>query len=470
MLDSTLLLWILLILGGGKLLGMLAQRLGFPSIVGELLVGILLGPMALGIITPPPADAVATDAHRIIWENLGTLSYLGVLFMMFIMGLSINVETILKNNARGATAITLIGAGLVFLGATVATLIVDLAMGQELYLSIAQACIVGVALTSTSTVIGFKFLSDVGDRFSNVFKTLVAVEVTDGIFAIVLLAVFLSVVQVFAKLSGGGNVDLGTVLPDIGVSIFTLLMLVIGFMILVIKFGGAVANWLLSISRRSGEDQSIITLSLITLFAVAALSDWLDLTPVIGAFLAGAILAGSPFSETVIAPKIKAVGYGLFVPIFFAYTGLQMNFGALLGGAALPLPGFRVPYYLILFGLLLVAVVGFKYFGAVTGSTYAGFKPLEARKIGCSAVCVGEDTLVIAQIGAGVALTTGGPYLINSEIFSVLGMLIIVTSFLTPILLSRAFSVSDTPPMAPAKVKALPGKLNGGTKVRRKSL
>jgi Na+:H+ antiporter len=443
LIESTLLLWILLILGLGKLLGMLAERLGFPSIIGELLVGIVLGPMALGIITPPGIGA--TEVEQVVWGNLGTLANLGVMFMMFIMGLSINMETIMKNNARGATFVTLLGAGLVFLSATVATLIVDIAMGQELYFSLAQACIVGVALTSTSTVIGFRYLSEIGDRFSNVFKTLVAVEVTDGIFSIVLLAVFLSVLKTYTDItSTGGNLDLGTFLPEIGWKGFTLLMLVIGFMIFVMKFGGAVANRLLSISRRTSEDQTIITLSLIILFAVAALSNWLDLTPVIGAFLAGTILAGSPFSETVIAPKIKAVGYGLFVPIFFAYTGLQMNFGALLGGASLQVLGIGIPYYLILFVLLLTSVLTFKYVGAVTGCTMAGFKLRDARKIGCSAICVGEDTLVIAQIGAMVAFT-GSKYLITSELFSVLGMLIIVTSVITPILLKWTFNASETP-------------------------
>jgi Kef-type K+ transport system membrane component KefB len=231
-------------------------------------------------------------------------------------------------------------------------------------------------------------------------------------------------------------------------------------MILVIKLGGRVANWLLGVSRRTSEDQSIITLSLIILFAIAALSNWLDLTPIIGAFLAGAILAGSPFSETVIAPKIKAVGYGLFVPIFFAYTGLQMNFGAMLETEAFN----GIPYYLILFVLLLAVVVTFKYLGAVTGCTMAGFKPRDARKIGCSAICVGEDTLVIAQIGAGVALTTGGKYLINEEIFTVFGALIIVTSLITPFLLKWAFNKAESP--VPVMTR---GGING-SKQKRKSI
>jgi Kef-type K+ transport system membrane component KefB len=165
----------------------------------------------------------------------------------------------------------------------------------------------------------------------------------------------------------------------------------------------------------------------------------------------------------VIAPKIKAVGYGLFIPIFFAFTGLQMDFGAILGGAALQLPGgFGIPYYLILFVLLLATVIVFKYAGAITGCTYAGgFKMKDARKIGCSAICVGEDTLVIAQIGAMVMFAAGMP-LITPAIFSVLGMLIIVTSILTPFLLKWAFSVNETPVMATPR--------GGNMKNKRKSI
>lgn len=440
MLTTELLLSILLILGLGKLLGMIAERMGFPSIIGEILTGVILGPMALGIIQPT--------------ADLSFLADLGVLFMMFLMGLSINVDTVLKNNARSAASITLIGASLVFLASTIVTLIIDLLIGQEFYFSLAQACIVGVALTSTSTVIGFKYLSDIGDRFSNVFKTLVAIEVTDGIFSIVLLAVFLSILSAYTGMvTGSSSIDINQFLTQIGAKAFNLFLLIIGFMILVIKFGGRVANWLLGISRNSAEDQSIITLSLIILFAVAGLSDWLQLTSVIGAFLAGAILAGSPFSETIIAPKIKAVGYGLFIPIFFAYTGIQMNFGSILGGPALQLLGVGIPAYIILFLLLLAAVIAFKYIGTVAGCMYAGgFKPHEIRKIGCSAIVVGEDTLVIAQIGAMVFFSVGQP-LITKELFTVFGLLILVTSMITPYLLNRAFRASDRPTAAARHVR-----------------
>lgn len=450
MLESGLLLSILLILVFGKLLGTVAEKFGFPSIVGELLVGVILGPMVLGFVQPS--------------DSLDFLANLGVILMMFIMGMSIDIESMMKTSAKGATAITLIGAGLVFVFSTAIALAIALAMGQELGYSIAQACIVGVALTSTSTVIGFKYLTDLGDTFSNVFKTLVSVEVTDGIFSIVLLAVLLSILNVFKGMTAGDVIDLTNVLPSIGQSTFTLFLLILGFMIFVIKFGGAVTDFLLGLSHRSKDEQAIITLSLIILFAVAALSDWLSLTPIIGAFLAGAILAGSPFTRTIIEPKIKALGYGLFIPIFFAYTGVHMDFAKAFAGQSLQLAGVGVPYYLILFiGLLVVVMVG-KFLGGIIGcALVGGYKDIESRRIGASLMCAGEDTLVIAQIGAAVYFSQDKTMpLITPELFSVFGLVIIVSSILTPFFIKRMFEEKSY--ALPTPARAVPHPLKNGGK------
>jgi Kef-type K+ transport system membrane component KefB len=411
----------------GKLLGSLAERINFPSIVGELLAGVILGPMVLGIVHPS--------------GSLDFLANLGVILMMFIMGLSIDIESMMKTGAKGAVSVTLIGAGLVFVLSTIAALLVGLALGQGFGYSFMQACMVGVALTSTSTVIGFKFLTDMGDTFSNVFKTLVSIEVTDGIFSIVLLTVLLPIVLVFKEANDGQALDLGTILPNIGQKTFWILLLILGFMVFVIKFGGAVTDFLLKLSHHSRDDQAIITLALIVLFAVATMSDWLGLTAVIGAFLAGAILAGSQYTQTIIEPKIKALGYGLFIPIFFAYTGVNMDFSKVFTGNALQIGGIGIPLYFILFLVLLVIVMMGKYIGGIVGCALAGgYKDAEAKRIGASIMCAGEDTLVIAQIGSFVYFASGDSMpLITPEIFSVFGLVIIASSVLTPFFIRRTF-------------------------------
>ncbi len=459
MLEPGLLLSILLILVLGKILGIAAERISLPSLVGELLTGVILGPMLLGVIHPALPGAE---------DPLKFLADLGIIFMMFLMGLSIDIESVMKTNARSAAAITLIGASLVFLFSTAIMAAIGMALGQELYYSIIQGLLIGIGLTSTSTVIGFRYLSEIGDRFSNVFKTLVAVEVTDGVFSIMALAVLLSVVGLVSKMFQGDAIDTSAFLSDVGWSTFRLFLLMLGFIIFVIKFGGVVTDGLLGVSKRSGEDQSIITLSLIVLFAVATLSDWLELTYVIGAFLAGAIMAGSPFSTTIIEPRIKALGYGLFIPIFFAYTGITMDFGALLGGPALYILGFSigVPLYLLLFAGLLVIVMAGKYLGTIAGCAMTGgFKSVEPNRIGFSLMCAGEDALVIGGLGAAVKL--GDSPLITPELLSIIGLVVIVSSLLAPIFIKWSFAEKGyTPTVAP---KANAG-LNGKSKGKYKSL
>ncbi len=457
-LSTSLLLSVLLILVVGKVLGIAAEKVGMPSLVGELLTGIVLGPVALGIIQPAAAGAE---------DPLRFLADLGIIFMMFLMGLSIDIESVFKTNARSATAITFIGAALVFLFSTAIMVAVGMALGQDIYFSVLQGLIIGIGLTSTSTVIGFRYLTDIGDRFSNVFKTLVAVEVTDGIFSIMALAVLLSIVGVMST-APGGAIDTNGFMSEIGWSTFKLFLLMLGFIIFVIKFGGTVTDALLGVSRQSGGDQSsqaIITLSLIVLFGVATMSDWLGLTYVIGAFLAGAILAGSPYTSTVIEPRIKAIGYGLFIPIFFAYTGISMDFGALLRGPALIVPGgFHIPLYLLLFAGLLVIVMGGKYIGTIAGCALSGgYKDNEPRRIGCSLMCAGEDALVIGGIGTSVLLK-GSP-LVTPELLSIIGLVVIVSSLIAPILIQRSFRDQDySPPIAPRTKQGLGGKPKGRVK------
>lgn len=131
----------MLILVLGKILGIAAERISLPSLMGELLTGVILGPMLLGIIHPA---LPGTE------DPLRFLADLGIIFMMFLMGLSIDIESVLKTNARSAASITLIGAALVFTFSTAIMVAVGMALGQGLYYSVIQGLLIGIGLTSTS--------------------------------------------------------------------------------------------------------------------------------------------------------------------------------------------------------------------------------------------------------------------------------------------------------------------------------
>ena len=279
----------------GKVLGDIVGRLGFSPLIGQMTAGIILGPMILRIIVVDPANMTPLN------YDLQMLTDVGILFMMFLMGLSVDLEKVMGEMVYKATLMTLCGGTLTF--ATTATITALLGF------PINAVLLVGISFISTSTAIGFMVLSGFGDRHSKVFKTIMAVGVTDDIYAIIALSLFTSFV--FA------TIEIKTAV--------ILFMGVLGFIIFVLTFGRTISDKMIDFARKSRDDQPIIAFSLILLFFIAYLGQSVSIAAVSGAFLAGTILARSPLSYKVITPKIEAISEGLFIPVFFVYTGIRIN-------------------------------------------------------------------------------------------------------------------------------------------------
>jgi Kef-type K+ transport system membrane component KefB len=394
LLGADILIGIFLMLLLGKLLGDLCRRFGFSALIGQMFAGILLGPMCLGLIG---------ESH-----GLELLAGLGILFMMFIMGLSVDFEKVMKTNLYGASFISLLGGALTFFAAMAVTVLLGFPLNEAL--------LVGIAFISTSTAIGFMVFSEVGDRHSNVFKTIMAVGTTDDVFAMLALSLYVSYLQ--------EGVDVQ--------SAFRLFLLVLGFIVMVLWLGRPLSDKLIKhVVRLSGED-SVIIVSMIILFAVAYLSDGLGIAEVTGAFLAGTILARSYLSFKIVLPKIEAVSEGFFVPLFFVYTGTQIDIREILFSSPVDLVLIQVPLDVVLFIGLLIVVMASKYFATyLSALTLGGFKELERVKLGLAMTPMGEYTLVIGQIGLVMyGMTT---------VYSVLALVVLITSIISPIMLRNAY-------------------------------
>lgn len=378
----------------GLLMGDLARRLGFASLIGQMLAGVLLGPMCLGLID--------------LSHGIETLSGLGILFMMFLMGLSVDFEKVMRENMYGASLISLLGGTLTFF----TTMSITILLGFQLN----EALLVGIAFISTSTAIGFMVLTELGDRHSNVFRTIMAVGTTDDIFSMLALSLFMS------YLSQGVDVQ----------SAFRLFLLVLGFIVVVLWLGRSISeNLVKRVMALSGED-SVIVASLVILFAVAFLSNGLGIAAVTGAFLAGTILARSYYSFKIITPKIEAVSEGFFVPLFFVYTGVRIDIREIIASAPVDLVLVQVPIDVVLFAGLLPVVMASKYIGTyISALSIGGFNEMERVKMGLAMTPMGEYTLVIGQIG----LTLFG----MTAIYSALALVVLVTSILSPILLRKVY-------------------------------
>ncbi|MGA9139748.1 MAG: cation:proton antiporter [Methanocella sp.] len=397
MLEADILIDLFLMLLLGKLLGDLVRMVGFSPLIGQMTAGILLGPMCLGLVD--------------LSHGMEMLSGLGILFMMFLMGLSVDFEKVMKENLYRASLMSIFGGALTFFAAMAITVL----LGFELN----EALLVGIAFISTSTAIGFMVLTEVGDRHSNVFKAIMAVGTTDDVFAMLALSLFMSYQH------EGVNVQ----------DAFKLFLLVLGFIVFVLWMGRPLSEKLIKSAVKLSGDESVIVVSVIILFAVAFLGNGLGIAAVTGAFLGGTLLARSYLSFKIITPKIEAVSEGLFIPLFFTYTGVQINIREIIFSAPVDLVFIQVPLDIVLFLGLLMVVMSSKFVGTFASAlTLGGFKEKERVKMGLAMMPMGEYTLVIGQIGMSLYGM--------SAIYSVLALVVLVTSIISPIMIRRAYQAT----------------------------
>src|SRR5665213_533686 len=377
--DSTnLAVAMLIIFGSAKLLEELFERLNLPGIVGEILAGILIGPSVLGWITPN--------------EFTTTMAGLGVMFLLFHVGLEVEADELMKVGGT-AVAVGVLGVVVPFFAGWGLSLLWGKPNMESVF--------VGVALTATSVGITASVLAAKGLLNQTASKIILAAAVVDDILALLLLGVVTSVAA-------------GTV--DIIELALTSLMAVI-FIALVARWGrhamGHVVRFLKG-KFRVGEGE--FSLAMVLLFGLAALSVKIGVAAIIGAFLAGMALAEA-------APRrVHDLNHGvteLLVPFFLANIGLHLQLAVFRDSSTLWL------------GLALIPVaIASKIVGCGLGAS--GHGRIVALRVGLGMIPRGEFCMVVAQVGLGLNVLTTNTY-------GVIVLMAIVAAMMTPPLLKLAF-------------------------------
>lgn len=387
-----LILLLSIILVAAKAAGYLATRLGQPAVLGELLIGLILGPTLLDMLHWP----VFTDP--VLEEVLKLLAEIGVLLLMFVAGLELHLSELAKSGRVSAFAGVLgvlLPVGLGFL--------VSLAFGY----SVEQAEFIGLVLGATSVSISAQTLMELKVLRSRVGLGLLGAAVFDDILVILFFSAFL------AFMSGEQGA--------LAIGLLFLRMLV--FLGLSLLFGLKALPYL--VRRVSGLpiSQSVLALGLVVMFVYGVAAEALgSMAAITGAFLAGLMFARSPEKER-LERGVRAVAYGLFVPVFFIQIGLSVN------ARNLDLD--------ILWFFLAITVVAIlaKLFGAGLGARLARFSWRESLQLGAGMVSRGEVGLILAA----VAIEQG---LLSDAEFSVIVGMILVTTLLTPFMLRALFRPS----------------------------
>jgi Kef-type K+ transport system membrane component KefB len=372
------LLLLIAILVSAKVLGELAEKIGQPAVLGELVAGVLLGQSLFGIVDPSV-------------EMVHLLAEVGVVLLLFQIGLETNLGQLLQVGTA-STAVAAVGVVLPFVAGFYTC--------QALGLALLPSLVASAALTATSVGITARVLSDLGRLKEPESQIILGAAVIDDIIGLVILAV---VAQIVA----------GTALTVASVGLTTLIAF--GFVAAVVVVGRLIVPPLFDLLARIGREETLATMAVALAFVVCYLADLAGSALIIGAFAAGLTLSPTRHAK-VIEHGVARLGM-FFVPIFFVSVGAAVDIGT-----------FVDPQVMIVGGALIAV--------AIIGKVLAGFAPIwyKGRKlvIGVGMIPRGEVGLIFAQMGltAG-ALTTG--------LFSAITMMVMVTTFMAPPLLKFLF-------------------------------
>ena len=371
-------LTILIVFVSAKLMAEIFERLRQPGIAGEILAGVLIGPSVLGWIAPN--------------EFLTALSDLGVIFLLFRVGLEVKSQELLK---LGGTA------ALVAAGGIAATFGLEWGILTLWGKSWDQSLFAATALVATSAGITAQALSSKRLLESRAGKVILAAAVIDDVLGLLALAVVSGVTR-------------GRLRP---LEIALTALLTCGFTVLIAMWGGRAARRvapLLSKNLRLAESQFAMAMSL--LFALSAAAAYTGVSVIVGAFLAGMALA-----ETT-QPRVREMTQGvteLLLPFFLAGIGMRVAPAA-----------FADPRIALLAGTVVLAAVAAKVAGCGFGAWRLG--RADALRVGVGMIPRGEVGMVVAQIGLGFGIIEPGPY-------SAIVLTSIATTLIAPPLIHLAF-------------------------------
>ena len=365
-----------------RALGLVAQRFGQPAVLGELLAGVLLGGSLLGLLDP--TDTV-----------IRALAEMGVIILLFEIGLHTDIKS-LRSVGGHALAVALVGVALPFAGG----------YGAALALGTSQlaALVCGAALTATSIGISARVLSDLGCLTTREGQIVLGAAVLDDVVGLVILTVVSGVAAGAAVTTGG---------------IMSATFLALGFIAAALLIGMKVIPPALRWVERLEQAGTLGVAGIAFAFAMAWLAASAGSAVIIGAFAAGLLIHRTP-QRAAIEKSSTALGH-FFVPIFFAVVGAQIDLRSLGDMKAVAIGA----------ALLAVGIVG-KFLAGYAPIGFTGNKAL----IGVAMIPRGEVGLIFAQMG----LATGA---LDSSLFSAVTIMVMITTFITPIVLGRMVARAD---------------------------
>jgi len=387
------------ILAAAKLGGDAAERIGQPAVLGELVVGVLVGNLPL----------LGIGWFHFITANatIGVLAQLGAIILLFEVGLESTVRDMMQVGLRSLVVAVLGVVTPWALGWWLGALLLP---ERSVYVH----AFLGAALTATSVGITARVLKDLGHAQSPEARIILGAAVIDDVLGLVVLA---AVASIIAAADSGAALSYGALALVLGKSLV--------FLFGALSLGVVFSPRLFSFATRLRGSGVLLATALVFCFTLAWLASVIGLAPIVGAYAAGLILEdfhyrgfagrgkreeGSGKLEDLINPISS-----FLVPVFFVLMGMRVDLGA-----------FIRPEILGLAGVLTLA--------AVLGKQACALGALGARldwlSIGIGMIPRGEVGLIFANIG--LTLVVRGEHIVDSATYAAVVIMVMLTTLITP--------------------------------------
>jgi len=402
-----LLYTLLILLIAARLCSEVVERLQMPSLLGELIAGIVLG-----LIFHQFSDTFPLLASLNEKEFFKAITELGIFFLMLYAGIEMRPQDVGKSS---------FSAILVAIGGMVLPMGLGVGLGwlmlPESDYKIAQMLFLGVGLSITAVPVAIKVLTDLGRLKDRVGRIIVSAAVIDDVLSLLLLAVMTAFIQTGEMPGTKSLLILGG-----KIALFFVITTLLGMYVLpfIARF----------ITRRISIDESEFSLLLIVALGFSVLAELLGMHFILGAFVAGLFFVKRDMKSSVyydVRKKIKGITTGFLAPIFFVSIGLHLDLAAMV----------HIPVFVVV--LTIIAVIG-KVVGSGLPAKMLGLSTSESLAVGSGMNARGAVELIIADIAlrAGLFEQPVGSELV-SNLFSAMVIMAIVTTIITPITLKMIF-------------------------------
>ncbi len=394
-----LLVQIAVLLLTARVLGEVSLRLGQPTVVGEILAGIILGPSLLSGFVPFINEWMIphTETQGYLLE---VISLLGAMFILLITGLETDLALI-RRHARTAIGVSLGGIAVTFAAGYIFGQFVPDDLLADPDNRLVFELLIAISLAISSIPVIAKVLMDLQLIRRDIGQTIIAAAMSDDTIGWILLSIV-------AGLASGEAVTLGSVGQSLGsVLAFLILSFTVGLWL--------VRRLLYFVQNEVKSRDKVISLIVILMFVWGAISQALNLEAVLGAFVLGILFSQMPSLSDEVVHRLESIALGIFGPIFFAVAGLKVNMLQLLE-----------PRLLLLTVLMIVIAIVAKVLGTYLGARLIGGRDhWTALSFGAGLSARGAMGIIIASIGLSLGILT-------QAMFSIIVVMSIVTSLISP--------------------------------------